>query len=111
MVEGKEQISATIDNHTFKTILQEKADNKVSGVSEYIQQACDFYSKYRGVNKKDVMIFIIYPWIIAVVFFLWSQDPGGNITLHIVLFYINFIIFGLVIASIYYIYDRHKKED
>lgn len=111
MVEGKEPISITVNKSTVKTILRLKQENKFEGTSDYIQQACDFFEKHRYVNRKDILNKILYPWLIAGLLFLWSQDfYGDNLNFRIALFYINLGIFGLVIASTYSLYQRYKQE-
>jgi len=49
MIEGKEQISATLDKSTVKHILRLKEKGFFNGISDYLQQASDYFEKYRGV--------------------------------------------------------------
>jgi len=111
MIEGKEQISATLDKSTVKHILRLKEKGLFNGISDYLQKASDYFEKNRGVNRKDVLIFIVYPWIISAIFYIWSQEKEYDLTRHIVIFYINFVIFGLVIAAVYWLFQKHKREN
>jgi hypothetical protein len=113
MADSEKIISQSVGlrDSQIKTILRHKEEGRFEGISDYIQQAIDFFENHRGVTKKDVLVYIIYPWVIASIFFIWSQDTGTNLQLHIALFYANFTIFGLVIASIYWVWVRYKKEN
>jgi len=111
MVEGTEQISATLKKNTVNRIIRLKQNGIVNGVSDYLQRACDFYEDNYGVHKKDVMVFVIYPWIIAMIFFICSSNLSNSITFKTILFYLNLLVFGLIIASIYWLYSRFKREN
>lgn len=107
---GKSQQTMTLNTKLLETVYGLKESGKVPSVSDFFDQAgWDFIEKTRVVTKSTVVIFIVYPWLISIIFLLWSQN-ASSLSLAIFVFYVNLIVFGLTIASTYWFYRKWKDE-
>lgn len=107
MVEGrKTQLSLTVDSVLVDKVQKLKAANKYGSISDFFEQAGNnFIEATKPVTRRDVLIFIVYPWIISAIFFIWA-----NVQKSILLWYVNWFVFALVIAAVYWFYTKWKAE-
>jgi hypothetical protein len=105
---GKSQQTVTLDTRLLRTVIKLKEAGTIPSISDFFNDAgYEHLEKSKPVSRQTVLVYIVYPWLISFLLFLWSQH-ARELIYSAVIFYANLAIFGVTVAATYWFYRKWK---